>query len=90
MDLAKDVFREDQVRAGVIPTGDDVCRFNASVLEDVVKSLVEEKLQDENAKMSDVALSNGRKPCPTFVVATSATRAETPPCTLSLVQLRRT
>jgi hypothetical protein len=72
--LSKRVFQKDQVVAGVIPTGDDCCRFDAEILETVIKELVEEKLNDANAAMADT--SEGR--CPTFVVATSAGNADGP------------
>ena len=77
MQLSEKVFNVDQVIAGKIPTGDDRCRFDATVLENVIKNLVKEKLGDANAKMADTG-SPDIKPCPTFVVATSAANAEGP------------
>jgi predicted acylesterase/phospholipase RssA len=78
MELSEEVFDVDQVIAGNIPTGDDQCRFDATVLENVIKRLIEEKLGNANASMADTASSDS-KPCPTFVVATSAANAEGPP-----------
>lgn len=74
IELSERVFRKDQVVAGVIPTGDDCCRFDAEILETVIKELVEERLNDANAAMADTSESR----CPTFVVATSATSADGP------------
>ena len=63
--------------AGNIPTGDDRCRFDATVLENVIKQLIEKKLGDPGAYMAELGSSDS-KPCPTFVVATSAANAEGP------------
>jgi predicted acylesterase/phospholipase RssA len=63
--------------AGIVPTGDHRCRFDATILEAVVKKLVKEKLGDENAQMVDAAQSE-RLVCPTYVVATSARNADGP------------
>jgi predicted acylesterase/phospholipase RssA len=61
--------------AGVIPAGDECCRFDAEKLEQVVKDLVADKLKTENkAKMADPTESF----IPTFVVATSASSADGP------------
>ena len=76
--MSERVFNIDQVTAGNIPTGDDRCRFDATVLENIIKSLIEEKLGDANASMADTSSSES-KPCPTFVVATSTANAEGPP-----------
>jgi hypothetical protein len=76
--LSEEVFKVDQVILGKVPTGDDQCRFNATVLENVVKGLVQEKLGDADASMAETG-SSEYKPCPTFVVATSAANADGPP-----------
>ena len=73
--MSEKVFNVDHVVPGKIPTGDDHCRFDATVLENAIKRLIEEKLGDSNAYMADM----GSKLCPTFVVATSAANAEGPP-----------
>ena len=78
MELSEKVFNVDQVIAGNIPTGDDRCRFDATVLENEIKRLIVEKLGDANASMADTD-SSDYKSCPTFVVATSAANAEGPP-----------
>jgi len=78
MELSEKVFDVDQVMTGNIPTGDDQCRFDATVLENVVKRLIEQKLGDAGALMVD-AESSDSKLCPIFVVATSAANAEGPP-----------
>jgi Patatin-like phospholipase len=75
--LSEKVFRIDQVIAGKIPTGDDRCRFDATILQNVIKSVILESLGDENAKLAETSLSDF-KPCPTFVVATSAADATGP------------
>jgi hypothetical protein len=77
LELSKEIFNVDQVITGVIPTGDDKCRFDASVFERVIKSLIEEKLEDEKVIMAEIA-GCGPDPCPTFVVATSAASANSP------------
>jgi hypothetical protein len=61
--LSKEVSDVDQVIAGNIPTGDDQCRFDATILENVIKSLVEERLGDANAIMAETDFSDF-KPCP--------------------------
>lgn len=63
----------DQVLNGVIPLGDDECRFDYKKLESVIKTLVEKKLRDENAIMADTTES-----VPTFVVATKGLHADGP------------
>jgi hypothetical protein len=78
IELAETVFNIDNVTAGVIPTGDDCCRFDASILESAFKKLVKEKLGLENATMADPAQAKGPF-CPTYVVAMSASNAEGPP-----------
>jgi Patatin-like phospholipase len=77
IELVEAVFNIDNVIAGVVPIGDDLCRFDATILEAVVKKLVKEKLGDENAQMADPAQSE-RPFCPTFVVATSASNVDGP------------
>jgi len=79
MDLSKRVFKTDQVIKGVIPTGDDQCRFDYNILEAVIKEVVKNSLQDENAKMDE---SNETGICPTFVVATPGLNADGPPSVL--------
>jgi predicted acylesterase/phospholipase RssA len=76
MKLSEKVFDRDQVLFGVLPTGEKSCRFDSSVLEQAVKDLVKEKLKDENAIMAE---TRSHKPCPAFVVATSAAVAQGPP-----------
>jgi predicted acylesterase/phospholipase RssA len=76
------VFKVDKVVAGVIPAGDDKCRFDAGVLEDVLQILIKDQLKDANAPMADPSLMSpvdDRKRCPTFVVATRVADAERPP-----------
>ena len=57
---------------------DDRYRFDATVLKNVIKRLIEEKLSNANASMADTGSSNS-KLCPTFVVAISAANVEGPP-----------
>ena len=74
INLSERVFKKDKVVAGVIPTGDDRCRFDAGILETVIKELIEEELKDAGVIMEDIAEDR----CPTFVVATSASNADGP------------
>lgn len=68
--------------AGVVPTGDDQCRFDAGVLEDVMRNLVFNELKDVDARMADPSLTspmNDWRRCPTFIVATRAADAARTP-----------
>jgi len=78
MKLSEEVFNRDHALFGVLPTGEKGVRFDASILEGVVKSLVKDKLSDENAGMSEMPTPD-YKPCPIFVVTTSAAVAQGPP-----------
>lgn len=71
------MFDVDQVLKGVIPVGDDQCRFNYKQLESVIQGVVKKKLGDDNAIMADV--TENPPPIPTFVVATKALHADGPP-----------
>jgi predicted acylesterase/phospholipase RssA len=73
--LSKSVFEVDQVLNGVIPNGDDQCRFDHKQLEGAIKDIVKKKSQDENATMADTHPSK----VPTFVVANKALHADGPP-----------
>jgi predicted acylesterase/phospholipase RssA len=77
IELAETVFDIDNVMAGAIPTGDNCCRFDASILESIIKKLAKEKLGDGNATMADPAQTGPF--CPTYVVAMSASNADGPP-----------
>ena len=86
--MAQKVFNTDDVLKGVIPVGDDECRFNYRDLENAVQALVERKLGDKGVTMaaaSDVAVlptsdtRSHHKACRTFVVATRALVANGPP-----------
>lgn len=68
------MFEVDQVLNGVIPLGDDQCRFDYQKLETAMKALIERKLHDQNAIMAGT--SDG---VPTFVVATKGLHADGPP-----------
>jgi len=59
----------DQVLGGVIPTGDDQCRFNHLALETAIKRLIKERLDSEDIKMSAMTNQPG---CRTFVVCKMA------------------
>lgn len=63
--MSEKVFDVDQVIAGNIPPGDDRCRFDATVLENIIKRLIEQKLGDANTSMADTGSSDS-KPCPTL------------------------
>ena len=68
------MFEVDQVLNGVIPLGDDQCRFDYQKLETAMKDIVQRKLQDQNAVMADTS-----DYVPTFVVATNVLHADGPP-----------
>ena len=68
--MSEKVFNRDHVIFGVLPTGENGFRFDASILEGVVKDLVKEKLKDPNAVMAETSAED-YQPCPTFVVSTS-------------------
>lgn len=62
----------------MIPTGDHVCRFDHKIFEEVLRELIENKLKDATAPMSETA-SAEYTACPMFVVANSAANADAPP-----------
>jgi hypothetical protein len=78
--LVERIFAIDQIIAGQIPVGDAACRFDANVLELALQELIaketDPETDDSNAKLSDTVYTSDRKPCPTFVVATSARHNE--------------
>lgn len=43
-ELAQDVFQTDQVLQGVIPVGDDECRFDSTKLETAIKNIIHSSL----------------------------------------------
>jgi predicted acylesterase/phospholipase RssA len=78
------VFQIDNIVGGIIPPNDGQCRFDASILEQVMKEIIEKRLDDMEASMADSELDNDhssgrRKSCPAFVVATNASGADGPP-----------
>jgi len=77
MELSQQVFSVDQVLSGVIPVGDDQCRFDCNQLEHMLQRTVREELHDENAIMADTC--EQKISCPTFVVATKGFNADGPP-----------
>jgi predicted acylesterase/phospholipase RssA len=79
MVLSEKVFNHDHVLLSVLPTGERGVRFDASILKEVVQNLVEEKLNDEDARMAETSSATDNTPCPTFVVATSAAVAQGSP-----------
>lgn len=62
---------------GVIPSGDEVCRFDYQILEAAIKDIVKNKLKDEDAPMG--SLPTQLDSCPTFVVATQGLHTDGPP-----------
>jgi predicted acylesterase/phospholipase RssA len=79
INLSEKVFKRDQVMTGVIPTGDNRCRFDVEILQKVIQDLVKAELNDVDATMAEVGNDSGRNnTCPTFVVATSANNADGP------------
>ena len=74
LELSKSVFEVDQVFKGIVPVGDDQCRFDYRKLETAIKNVVKKKLGDENAIMADTVDN-----IPTFVVATKGLHADSPP-----------
>lgn len=77
MKLSEHVFSVDKVLSGVIPVGDDQCRFDYNQLESALKAIVRRKLGDDNAMMADVSEQTLCQP--TFVVATRGYNADGPP-----------
>jgi hypothetical protein len=75
MTLTKEIFKTDQVLEGVIPDGDNQCRFDSNILERAIKRIINSQLKDEGALMKNTAADQ----CPTFVVATPALNADGPP-----------
>jgi hypothetical protein len=77
LEVCKSVFDVDQVVKGVIPVGDDRCRFGYKRLDDGIKAIVRKGLQDQEAIL---AIDEERdEDARTFVVATSALHAEAQP-----------
>ena len=70
MELSKAVFRLDNVKMGVVPVGDNRCRFDEKPLEKALKDIIREITKDEDAPMADPDDQNPEKSCPVFVVAT--------------------
>jgi len=68
----------DQVICGKVPTGDDQCRFDYHVLEAAIKTIINERLGDEDHPLSAIQPSPYRQ-CATFVVACSALNASATP-----------
>jgi hypothetical protein len=75
MQLSKKVFKMDKLASGIVPEGDNRCRFDYKDLEKELKTIVAGKLQDEEASMEDPNVTL----CPTFVVAIAGLHAEGPP-----------
>jgi hypothetical protein len=73
MRLSKRVFEIDKIFMGVIPKGDNACRFDHQTLEDAMKDVIQTKLNDPNALVEDT------NHVPTFVVATNALHADSNP-----------
>lgn len=63
------MFKVDQVLLGIIPAGDDQCRFNYLALETAIKKVIKERLGYADFKMSATTNKPG---CRTFVVAKMA------------------
>jgi hypothetical protein len=75
MQLSKKVFKMDRLATGIVPQGDNRCRFDYKDLEEELKTIVAGKLRDEEASMEDL----NDTICPTFVVAIAGLHAEGPP-----------
>ena len=78
-----EIFNTDHILAGKIPVGDDRCRFDFNILEEKVKSLIEQQLGDKDHVMS----AKPKPPkipiqCRTFVVAQMAGNVTAPPTIL--------
>ena len=76
--LSEEVFNRDHVLFGVLPTGEKRARFDASILERVVQTLVEEKLHNKDAVIAETRTPH-HQPCSIFVVTTSAAAAQGEP-----------
>lgn len=66
MELSQDVFKLDNVLLGVVPVGDNQCRFDYKNLEIAIKKIIAKRLDSEDVLMS---AETKRSSCPTFVVA---------------------
>jgi patatin-like phospholipase/acyl hydrolase len=75
VDLSKDVFEIDKVLKGIVPVGDNQCRFDYNKLESAIQAVVKKKLKtkDSNIPMADTA--EQAIVVPTFVVATKGLNA---------------
>ena len=78
LDLSKEVFKVDQVLLQKIPVGDDQCRFDYKVLEEVMQIMIEDRLNSKNCSMSETANAPYHV-CSTFVVAKMAKHTDGPP-----------
>jgi predicted acylesterase/phospholipase RssA len=77
--LSEDVFEIDKVLKGVIPVGDDQCRFDYKKLEDAIQTVVKNKLKTENSNVPMADMAEIPITVPTFVVATKGLNAGGPP-----------
>lgn len=77
LELSKSVFREDNILLK-IPSGESHSRFDEKPLETALKSVIKDKLDDENASMAELDDQTSSF-CPVFVVATDAQNADGPP-----------
>ena len=75
--LCEKVFEVDQVVQGVIPEGDDQCRFDYKKLEEALKIIIRKRLQNEHASLAEEDMT--AEAVRTFLVATNSLHADGPP-----------
>ena len=50
------MFKVDNIIASIIPSGDDCCRFDAGILEEVMQELIKKRLGNVEPRMADIGL----------------------------------
>lgn len=79
MDLSKDVFEIDKVLKGIVPVGDNQCRFDYNKLECAIQAVVKKTLKTNNSNVTIADMAELPMTVPTFVVATKGLNAGGPP-----------
>lgn len=70
------VFEIEPLLLGVIPSGDDECRFCYQKFERAIQSIIKTKIGDENSLMAE---SMDNASCPTFILAMKGSYAHGEP-----------
>jgi patatin-like phospholipase/acyl hydrolase len=77
MRLSEKVFELDKVLMGIIPQGDDACRFDYQKLEQSMRDMIKDTLNDPDAKLEELRPEANH--VPVFVVATKGLHADNNP-----------